>query len=303
VVILSPAESDRRKKGKDGGTMKKVLALAILAGLAGAANAQSFTEHFDDPTFSVVPIPANWVTVNNAPNGPGLNPDWQVRGDGAVFAAFEGTGYAFANYNGTTGLGDISTWLMSPVVTFSNGDTISFYTRTVDFPSFPDRLSVRISTAGASTNPADFTTDLLTINPSLTTSGYPNVWTQYTVTVNSTGSGRFAFWYNVTGGGPSGLNSDYIGVDLVEYTAAGGGGCDPDITTGAVPGQPGYGVPNGVLNNDDFFYFLAQFSAGNLAVADVTTGAVPGQPGYGVPNGVINNDDFFYFLAIFAAGC
>jgi len=81
------------------------------------------------------------------------------------------------------------------------------------------------------------------------------------------------------------------------------GGCAPDLTTGAVPGQPGYGVPNGILNNDDFFYFLAQFAAGNLAVADVTTGAVPGQPGYGVPNGVINNDDFFYYLAIFAAGC
>ena len=79
--------------------------------------------------------------------------------------------------------------------------------------------------------------------------------------------------------------------------------CKPDLTTGAVAGQPGYGVPNGVLNNDDFFYYLAQFAAGNLAVADMTTGAVPGQPGYGVPNGVINNDDFFYYLAIFAAGC
>jgi hypothetical protein len=79
--------------------------------------------------------------------------------------------------------------------------------------------------------------------------------------------------------------------------------CDPDITTGAISGQPGYGVPNGILNNDDFFYFLAQFAAGNLAVADVTTGAISGQPGYGVPNGIINNDDFFYYLAIFAAGC
>jgi hypothetical protein len=79
--------------------------------------------------------------------------------------------------------------------------------------------------------------------------------------------------------------------------------CRPDLTTGAVQGQPGYGVPNGILNNDDFFYFLAQFAAGNLAVADITTGAVQGQPGYGVPNGIINNDDFFYFLAIFAAGC
>ena len=79
--------------------------------------------------------------------------------------------------------------------------------------------------------------------------------------------------------------------------------CEPDLTGSAIPTEPGYGVPDGVLNNDDFFYFLAQFAAGNLAVADVTTGAVPGQPGYGVPNGVINNDDFFYYLAIFAAGC
>ncbi|MCB9840531.1 MAG: hypothetical protein H6809_02625 [Phycisphaeraceae bacterium] len=79
--------------------------------------------------------------------------------------------------------------------------------------------------------------------------------------------------------------------------------CEPDLTTGAIPGQPGYGVPNGILNNDDFFYYLAQFAAGNLAVADLTTGAIPGQPGYGVPNGILNNDDFFYYLAIFAAGC
>ncbi|MEZ6232962.1 MAG: GC-type dockerin domain-anchored protein [Phycisphaerales bacterium] len=31
--------------------------------------------------------------------------------------------------------------------------------------------------------------------------------------------------------------------------------------------------------------------------------AIAGQPGYGVPNGIINNDDFFYYLALFAAGC
>ncbi|MEZ6233776.1 MAG: GC-type dockerin domain-anchored protein [Phycisphaerales bacterium] len=80
-------------------------------------------------------------------------------------------------------------------------------------------------------------------------------------------------------------------------------GCGPDITTGAIPAQPGYLVPNGILNNDDFFAFLGEFAAGNLAVADLTTGAVAGQPGYGVPNGILNNDDFFYYLAIFAAGC
>ena len=79
--------------------------------------------------------------------------------------------------------------------------------------------------------------------------------------------------------------------------------CPADLTTGAVPGQAGYGVPDGVLSNDDFFYYLAQYSSGNLAVADLTAGAIPGQPGYGVPNGILNNDDFFYYLAIFSAGC
>ncbi len=81
------------------------------------------------------------------------------------------------------------------------------------------------------------------------------------------------------------------------------GACPPDLTLSAIPGQPGYGVPNGVLNNDDFFYYLAQFAAGNLAVADLTTTAIPATPGYGVPNGILNNDDFFYYLALFSQGC
>ncbi|MCA9289150.1 MAG: hypothetical protein KDA05_11230, partial [Phycisphaerales bacterium] len=58
--------------------------------------------------------------------------------------------------------------------------------------------------------------------------------------------------------------------------------CEPDLTTGAIAGQAGYGVPNGTLNNDDFFYYLAEFAAGNVAVCDLTTGAIAGQPGYGV---------------------
>ncbi|MEZ6232658.1 MAG: GC-type dockerin domain-anchored protein [Phycisphaerales bacterium] len=97
-----------------------------------------------------------------------------------------------------------------------------------------------------------------------------------------------------------GMRANFAIIDL----ATGGGGptCEPDLTTGAIAGVPGYGVPNGVLNNDDFFYYLAIFAANDLA-ADLTTGAIAGQPGYGVPNGIINNDDFFYYLALFAAGC
>ena len=91
--------------------------------------------------------------------------------------------------------------------------------------------------------------------------------------------------------------SSMVGIVIVEAA------CRPDLTTGAVAGQAGYGVPDGTLNNEDFFYYLAQFAAGNLTVADLTAGAVAGQPGYGTPNGVLNNEDFFYYLSIFAAGC
>ena len=45
----------------------------------------------------------------------------------------------------------------------------------------------------------------------------PNTWTKYTFTVSGVGSTpvpvKFAFRYYVTNGGPSGANSDIIGVD------------------------------------------------------------------------------------------
>ena len=87
---------------------------------------------------------------------------------------------------------------------------MTFYTRTVDVPQFPDRLQVRMSTNGTSTNVGttafdvgDFTVLMLDINPGLTTAGYPNVWTQFTVTVSGVASpttGRLAFRYFVPDG-------------------------------------------------------------------------------------------------------
>ena len=84
--------------------------------------------------------------------------------------------------------------------------------------------------------------------------------------------------------------------------------CNADLTTTAVPGSPGYGIPNGILNNDDFFYFLSTFSQ-NVGCTtcpfppDLTTSAVPGSLGFGVPNNILNNDDFFFYLSLFASGC
>ncbi|MCA9288953.1 MAG: hypothetical protein KDA05_10240, partial [Phycisphaerales bacterium] len=57
-----------------------------------------------------------------------------------------------------------------------------------------------------------------------------------------TGAGATFVTYNFNGGSSSFYNRFLLEGDLA------GGGCDPDLTTGAVPGQPGFGVPNGVLN-------------------------------------------------------
>lgn len=79
--------------------------------------------------------------------------------------------------------------------------------------------------------------------------------------------------------------------------------CLPDLSTSAVVWHPGYGVPDGVVSTDDFFYYLSQFAAGNVGLCDLTHGAVLGEPEYGTPDGALSNDDFFYYLDFYARGC
>ena len=142
--------------------------------------------------------------------------------------------YVAANYQSTAGLfgtETISNWLILPPLTVQTGGQLSFWTRTVDAPTFADRLQVRLSTNGKSSNVGvtptdvgDFTTLLADINPTLIPSGYPSVWTNFVVTIPSiaTGTGRIAFRYFVTNAGQNGTNSDYIGVDTVAYHCTGG---------------------------------------------------------------------------------
>ncbi len=200
----------------------------LIAGLCAlalplAAQAQSFTEGFDN-----LGSLTDWFVDNNSnPIGSG---SW-FQGNPNVFPAHAGAAnsYIGVNFQSTTGANTISNWLILPNVTLNNGDTFSFYTRTVTNRAFPDRLQLRLSGNGSSTNVGtlptdvgDFGTLLLDINPTYVATNYPNVWTQYSVTLSGLGgptSGRFAFRYFVEDGGPLGNNSDYIGIDSVAYTA------------------------------------------------------------------------------------
>jgi hypothetical protein len=197
-----------------------ILALSLVLLCAAGAQAQ-INEDFAD----ITSLPG-WFMQNNSV--PGLT-NW-FQGNDQVFPAQGGatTAYIAANFNNTSGANTISNWLLTPPLALSNGARLQFWTRTVDTPSFPDRLQVRLSTNGASTNVGtgatgvgDFTTILLDINDQYSTTGYPNVWTQFTVTIANLPApttGRIAFRYFVEDGGPNGNNSDYIGIDTVVFT-------------------------------------------------------------------------------------
>lgn len=189
---------------------------------------QTFSEGFDNIGSLAA---AGWVMTNHS--GPVGSTSW-FQGtnvsSGGPFDAYDGVAnsYIAANYNNTGSAGTISNWLLTPVLDFGSAQSFTFYTRKVSPDSYPDRLEVRFSTAGASSNVGttatdvgDFTNLALSINPNLVLGVYPTTWTQYTITgLPHNGQGRIAFRYYVTGAGVSGVNSDYIGIDRVVFNAS-----------------------------------------------------------------------------------
>lgn len=178
-------------------------------------------ENFDN----IATLPgAGWAQVNNSlPLG---TTAW-FQGTSGIFPSQSGAAdsYIAANFNNAAFGGNISNWLLTPEVSINNGDSISFYTRTESPALFADRLELRLSTSGASTDVGatasslgDFTTLLRTINPTLDPAGYPDAWTQFSATVGGLGAGatgRYAFRYDVT---DTSINGDYIGIDSVSIS-------------------------------------------------------------------------------------
>ena len=174
-----------------------------------------------------------WIAQNNS--SPLGATGWsQGFWDGEdVFQAQAGPddSYISANFNNTSGTGTIDNWLVSPPITFNSNTSFSFWTRVPTGSIYPDRVEIRLCAAEpctalspTATAQATFPTVLTSINPNLEQGGYPDTWTQFTVTnasgIPTSGTGRIAFRYWVTDGGPTGDNSNYIGIDTLSITAA-----------------------------------------------------------------------------------
>ena len=189
----------------------------------------SYFESFD--SLSKV-LAKGWITVNNSrPVGirswaAGYFTTNQFGFDGfpahSYFASAQE--YISVNYNSGSDVSNLSDWLISPVLNIKDGDSLTFFTRTVGPVAYPDRLQVWANYTSESADvgnqynsTGEFKTLLVDINPLLTPSGFPASWTQYGLLVKN-GSptpikGRFAFRYFVDDGGPAGNNSNLVGID------------------------------------------------------------------------------------------
>jgi len=255
--------------------------ILFVVSFSSHAWAQAFTEDFDDITL----LTGNGWFIQNNSTPAGSTTWFQGTATTATptpgpFNAYNGAANAYigANFNSTGSTGTISNWLGMPNRTLRNGDVLTFFTRKptigAGMTDYPDRLEVRLSTNGASTNVGsgaaavgDFTALLLSVNPTLVTGVYPQTWTQYTITISglpAPTSGRMAFRYFVTSAGSLGTNSDYIGIDNAVYTPyvcpaftmTPGGALTPAVwgqtysnalsQTGAL-GAPSYAVTAGAL--------------------------------------------------------
>ena len=200
--------------------MKQLRAITlpvVFAFLASPAFAAPIlTENFDNVAALGA---AGWVLTNNS--SPIGSTGW-FQGNPGVFPSQGGApnAYIAANFENAGLGGNISNWLLTPVLSLGNGDTLTFFTQGAGV--FADRLEVRLSTSGASTDVGAtdasvgvFTSLLLTLNPALNPNGYPTSWTQFSATVSGLGgpvTGRLAFRYNVP---DTNVNANYIGIDTV----------------------------------------------------------------------------------------
>jgi len=217
--------------------MKKIIVIMVFAIFSNVAFTQSINEARPgsnaDTRFSLPEVISGitgegFADITNLPgwimdnqSNPVGSTDW-FQGNDAVFAAHAGgpTEYIAANFNNTSG-SDICNWLIMPDLGYLQN--VSFWTRTTTGNTFPDRLVVLHSpTGGTNTGDCfndfgDFTTTLVEVNPNLDVGGYPQDWTQFDSNID--GSGRVAFVYFVADGGPFGTNSNFIGIDSVDWVA------------------------------------------------------------------------------------
>lgn len=175
------------------------------------------------------------------------------QGSTSVFPAHAGdpTAYASTNYNNSGSPGNISTWMTTPVLDLGGVAEWSVWTRTVAASGWPDRAQLYVcpstdccgSLIGLGVEETgDCTVLLEDINETESLGGYPEAWEQFVHAISESGQGCLAFRYYIHDSGPSGANSNYIGVDTWQVSSTGGGDDGGTDDGGGVPATTTWGV-------------------------------------------------------------
>jgi len=81
--------------------------------------------------------------------------------------------------------------------------------------------------------------------------------------------------------------------------------CPADLSAvGAAQGDPGFGVPDGLVTGIDLLYFVNAWIAGDGSITDITTQGAPlADPYFGIPDGFITGADIQYYVNLWINGC
>lgn len=171
----------------------------VVAGAAVSANAGTvLTENFDNVAGLGA---AGWAQANSGAAGSG----W-YQGNSGIFPAASGAANSYIAANFVDTVTSIADWLMTPVLSLSDGVAVEFMLRLLG-DGFLDTVDLYVSTSGGSTAIGDFTR-LATFSSSTDTG-----WTAQTVAVSGVGSGasgRLAFRYFVAN---TATDGNYAGID------------------------------------------------------------------------------------------
>lgn len=194
---------------------KTLMALALVGTFASAQAAVLLDEGFEN----VAGLAGSGWVFTNASSSP-LN-NWLQGTSTTVLSAQGGSAdsFALANFTSNKTSGSISNWLMTPTISLDQSGSVNFYARTDELLGlFVDQLEVRLSSSGASSALADFSTSLLSINDAGDVDGIPDGWTMYSANFAGFGagsSGRLAFVYKGSYDG-----SNMVALDTVSVNAS-----------------------------------------------------------------------------------
>lgn len=172
----------------------------------------AYSDDFSQPNDTTSLKARGYLPYYRGTGPQGIAATW-FQGNASAITAYNGAAdaYVAANFQVVTGMNDIDSWLVTPAMNITAGDVISFYCRTTAGSIWPDSVRVMYSAAG------DSTPEGLTWVELGRFQAYDQAWEQKIYTVAASGAtARFAIRYAVIEGGPSGNNSNYIGIDQLD---------------------------------------------------------------------------------------